>query len=520
MAKIPTYTQEGKLPVHPLAPEASYWDIERLTSVSGAVADMGRGIASLGSSLMARETEKAAKVKQLTDAANRLDAANQQNIYTSEFVAGLRDRKDTDAWLPEYRTGRKARQPEYLSKITDIQEKALLQKQLEADGIVSETKIIGLSQARANEIRTNNLDVVLNTFYGEQRHDEALQAIEDAKKSYISEDQYQSRRGTWLYQKASSLPYVDGMKLITNQSKKGMHVNMPDLPPELRRSAATQLMAWENLRREKNDIQQDADRLMLYETIRADDPNKPFTYELAKGTSLPADEIMQFTNIYDKIQNEKIKTGISQTKDGIPALEAELTKLIDLHPMDITVKDIYDLVPKGLGTDVAPRLVTRLRTAQEEAGPNAKYKRQLASAYEAGLLGSKDEAGTHKEYLERSNKLDRFMATNPTDAEAEKFFIDLIKPSQGFWGTLFEYGWKLPAWYMGGGATTTVRTGVELIRTKAEAERSIAKQEALREHIIKERTIVSVAKRRSKEVEDLAAGTLFRVPGDPNIYQK
>lgn len=189
------------------------------------------------------------------------------------------------------------------------------------------------------------------------------------------------------------------------------------------------------------DDLQDEQRMALYE--KAYIKNEPLDWEEIKATILDADDKIRFWNNYQKAQAEKVETGISQIEEGNPIVLARVTAVVDLRPNDITPAQLYALADEGLGTKHIPGLVNRLKTNQASKNPvTNKYRAELSRLHTAGIFGKMKKTKTSDTYMDLSRKLDTFLAVNPTEEQAQKFFSTLIKDDIHW---LF-LGDNLPGW--------------------------------------------------------------------------
>ncbi len=171
---------------------------------------------------------------------------------------------------------------------------------------------------------------------------------------------------------------------------------------------------------------QDKAELELYEKAYVAD--EPLSFDDVKTAGLSPAATMRFWNGYKKAQAEKIKTGISKFEEGDANVLAQAQAIVDLRPESITVEQLYGLQGKGLGAKYIPGLVTRREANLRKVDPVAKkYQAELSKLRTAGFLGDTAEIRTSERYLLFSRQLDAFLATKPSDAEAQRFFYDLIK---------------------------------------------------------------------------------------------
>ncbi len=179
----------------------------------------------------------------------------------------------------------------------------------------------------------------------------------------------------------------------------------------------------------------ESDKLMIYEKSESGE----LTREDVWATSLNPDDKIRMWENYKQSQAEKRRFGISMIEEGDPVVLAQVYAIVDLKPNEISEAKLYELADKGLGTKHIPHLITRLRQNLKSDNPVLnKYRSELTRVLNAELLGKKDKRKTSDTYLNLSVKLETFLATNPTDQQAQEFFSSLIREDIRTFGYLGE----------------------------------------------------------------------------------
>ena len=148
---------------------------------------------------------------------------------------------------------------------------------------------------------------------------------------------------------------------------------------------------------------------------------------------------------YQRAQTQKAESGISAIEDGSPIVRAQMNALVDLKPDELDEESIYRQINNGLGTRHAPGLVDRLKRNQKQRNPTDKiFLQTLSAMWTAGTFGKKKNASTAEIYIRLQKNLDTFLKTNPSSAEAQKFFEQLIVEDVRTFGFLNSN--SLPGW--------------------------------------------------------------------------
>lgn len=224
--------------------------------------------------------------------------------------------------------------------------------------------------------------------------------------------------------------------------------NIPDLTGEQldqKDKLVTHALSVQNRRRKELEDLQDQQLLDLYTKV---DNGEPITWAEVNATDLPATGETGKTTFwkwYENQQQEKARSTISQTEEGDPIVNAQILSIIDLKPNEITERQIYGMVDKGLGTNKLASYVSRLRQNKKVDPVLNKYRTMLSKVNASGLLGNTKKIATANRYVDLSRKLDAFLTTKPTDEQAQKFFSGLIvEDARNMFGVLS--GNELPGW--------------------------------------------------------------------------
>lgn len=190
-----------------------------------------------------------------------------------------------------------------------------------------------------------------------------------------------------------------------------------------------------NRQRVVNKAKQDDDEWTLYKKAT----DGVLRREELDTSTLDAADKEKVWNRFEQAQREKRSTGTSVIEEGDPIMNARLEAIVDLSPEKLEPKDIWKAVDQGVGTKVASRLVTRLKTNQkQENATNQKYISEFSRLERAGIFGSPKKVQTAETAIKLRRKLDTFLATNPSEAEADKFFSDLIRKDVRTFGVLWS----------------------------------------------------------------------------------
>jgi hypothetical protein len=223
---------------------------------------------------------------------------------------------------------------------------------------------------------------------------------------------------------SASLKRAEG--ILTNMpkltEKDGKSVQFTSKQLDTMDGLKTKLLSAKNRGDSALKVQQEKEQWDLYKMSE----NGNLTLDMLDKSVISADEKRQIWNNYQQAQYQKSKAGVSAIEEGDPAILAEVNKIVDLRPDRITPSQIYAV--KGLGTRHMTGLVDRLNKNNQDKNPiDKKYKAQLASLYEAKVFGEKIKPETSDAYMKLQGELDMFLATNPSDDQAQKYFSLLIR---------------------------------------------------------------------------------------------
>jgi hypothetical protein len=156
----------------------------------------------------------------------------------------------------------------------------------------------------------------------------------------------------------------------------------PDLTEQARQELIRDARYWKNVKkaeaREALEEQRETDRDTLLDALNGqlkDEAGNPVIvdYDMIEKTSLDEHEKQNFWEAAQKLAAQQAKGAYEYTD---PAIEAEMLRKIDLG-QPITRQDIYSKVAKGLSTQTAKELSTRLSSREKSKKPDYPMTAQV-----------------------------------------------------------------------------------------------------------------------------------------------